>query len=51
MLTEILQGGDNAGPAEEIACVQRVTPEDVQNYMKTARLSVVYLLAGEQKGE
>ncbi len=51
VLTEILQGGDNAGPAEEIACVQRVTPEDVQNYMKTARLSVVYLLAGEQKGE
>lgn len=51
LLTEILQGGDNADPTQEIACVEEVTAEDVQNYMNSARLHVVYLLAGESKGE
>ena len=50
LLTEILQGGRSADPTEEIALTESVTAEEVQQFMKSARLSVVYLLAGK-KGE
>ena len=50
LLTEILQGGRSADPTEEIALTDSVTAEEVQQFMKSARLSVVYLLAGK-KGE
>ncbi|MEI3579752.1 MAG: hypothetical protein V8Q30_07155 [Acutalibacteraceae bacterium] len=47
----ILQGGDSADPTDEIELTQAVTAEEVRDYMRSAKLSVVYLLAGPGKGE
>ena len=51
LLNEILQGGDSADPTDEIELTQAVTAEEVRDYMRSAKLSVVYLLAGRKKGE
>ena len=51
LLNEILQGGSSADPTDEIALTQAVTAEEVREYMQSAKLSVVYLLAGRKKGE
>ena len=51
LLNEILQGGSSADPTDEIALTQAVTTEEVREYMQSAKLSVVYLLAGRKKGE
>ena len=51
LLNEILQGGDSADPTDEIELTQAVTAEEVRDYMRSAKLSVVYLLAGPGKGE
>ena len=50
LLNEILQGGDSADPTDEMSH-QAVTAEEVRDYMRSAKLSVVYLLAGPGKGE
>ena len=51
LLNEILQGSDSADPTDEIELTQAVTAEEVRDYMRSAKLSVVYLLAGPGKGE
>ena len=38
-------------PTDEIELTQAVTAEEVRDYMRAAKLSVVYLLAGRKKGE
>ena len=47
-LSKILRG-ETGSPEEEIAEVQAVSADEVAAFMKTMRLAVVYLLAGEQK--